>query len=366
MLGLVGAAAVLMSIALMARPRSTPPRSPSPEAALLAPAAPVPDRPGVPAPEWTPPAGMSDARLRALNTQVQVETSVLAALREQTDQTRRELVDLQDQQQAARAALADVQHRLEVVRGEIAGQQRQQQEESRALVVRPETARPAPSRPAASSSAEPAAAEAPRPVPPPSTAALSRVLNRLRQPPQPGAEEESAASAQRSPPPGFLGQLAVPAARPEPPQPAKPEPTPAPAAKPEPAPAPVAKPEPVPAPAAKPEPASTPAAKPETVAVATVRPKVIFYYRTGSPHGQENASDLARRLLFSDFAYAETRVASSGPIVAAIRFFHRADADAAQRLANLLRGAGTEFWVQDGTGMQSGAAPGTLEVWLPL
>lgn len=90
-----------------------------------------------------------------------------------------------------------------------------------------------------------------------------------------------------------------------------------------------------------------------------------MHYRSGSARGQDAAADLARRLLFSDFAYAETRIVPASTTVPVIRYFHREDAEAAQRLADLLRSNGMEFRVQDGSGMQVLAPNGTIEVWIP-
>jgi len=62
------------------------------------------------APVATPSIDLAEEHVRLLQTQVQMETSVLAALRNQADQARQELADLQ-QQKATRAAPGGLQRR---------------------------------------------------------------------------------------------------------------------------------------------------------------------------------------------------------------------------------------------------------------
>jgi hypothetical protein len=95
------------------------------------------------------------------------------------------------------------------------------------------------------------------------------------------------------------------------------------------------------------------------------RPRVYLHFRSGSAAGSQTATEIAQRLLFSDFAYADTRVAADVPAQPSVRFFWPEDAAAANRLAGLLGGIGTDFLVADFTARRGRAAHGTLEVWLP-
>jgi hypothetical protein len=165
------------------------------------------------------------------------------------------------------------------------------------------------------------------------TPALDRALGRLRTAAAPQAEDAPVQG--RSPPPTILGQ--IPATIYD-----------ADAVQPAPGAAPTRMATAVPAPSA---PAS--------------RRRVFLHYRSGSQPGENEANDLAHRLLFSDFAYAETRTVRASTQMPMIRYYHREDADAAGRLADLLRGSGLEFRVQDSSAFPSRTAQGTLEVWIP-
>jgi hypothetical protein len=94
------------------------------------------------------------------------------------------------------------------------------------------------------------------------------------------------------------------------------------------------------------------------------RPTVVLHYRGGSRAAQQEATDIAQRLLFSDFAYSDTRSAGSVPPVPTVRYFYPDDAAAAARLAASLAWTGQQFEVQDASAHPHGAAPGTLEVWI--
>jgi hypothetical protein len=94
------------------------------------------------------------------------------------------------------------------------------------------------------------------------------------------------------------------------------------------------------------------------------RPRVVIHYRGDSPAGRDEAATLAQRLLNSAFLYGETRTVAATPRAPTIRYFFPADADAAARLAALLRGSGEEFRVQDMTAFRPAPARGMLEVWV--
>jgi hypothetical protein len=91
---------------------------------------------------------------------------------------------------------------------------------------------------------------------------------------------------------------------------------------------------------------------------------VFLHYRSGSHAAQQEATDIAQRLLFSDFAYADTRSSADVPPGPTVRFFYPDDAAAAARLAASLGWTGQEFQVEDGSARRRRAAPGTLEVWI--
>jgi hypothetical protein len=94
------------------------------------------------------------------------------------------------------------------------------------------------------------------------------------------------------------------------------------------------------------------------------RPRVFLHYPAGSRGGLQEATNLAQRLLFSDFAYGDTRSTTDPPSDSVIRYFYPEDAPAAARLAALLGGDGDAFRVQDATSQPGHAKHGTLEVWL--
>lgn len=135
-------------------------------------------------------------------------------------------------------------------------------------------------------------------------------------------------------------------------------------------------------PAAPARPAPPPATPPRAAAAVTVtglaanapalppavpdapRPRVYLHYPAGSPGALQQVSDLAQRLLFSDFTYADTRSAANGPTDPVIRYFHPEDEAAALRLATLLSDGQASFQVQDASAHAGRAKPGTLEVWV--
>lgn len=94
------------------------------------------------------------------------------------------------------------------------------------------------------------------------------------------------------------------------------------------------------------------------------RPRVFLHYPAGSSGGLQAATDIAQRLLFSDFAYADTRSATSAPTDSVVRYFFSQDAPAAQRLAALLSDGRTSFRAQDATAHPGRATAGTLDVWI--
>ena len=77
----------------------------------------------------------------------------------------------------------------------------------------------------------------------------------------------------------------------------------------------------------------------------------------------KEATDVARQLRSSDFAYADTLSTVNAPAESVIRYFYPDDALAAARLASLLSGNAT-FLVQDASARRGRTKPGTLEVWI--
>ncbi|MBN9508600.1 MAG: hypothetical protein J0I21_05700 [Alphaproteobacteria bacterium] len=95
------------------------------------------------------------------------------------------------------------------------------------------------------------------------------------------------------------------------------------------------------------------------------RPRVSLRYQSGSAAAMQAANDIAQRLLFSDFTYADTRSAPDAPSNPVIRYFHPEDAASARRLADWLAGAGVRFRVQNASARPGRAPPlGTLDVWI--
>ena len=76
------------------------------------------------------------------------------------------------------------------------------------------------------------------------------------------------------------------------------------------------------------------------------------------------ATDIAQRLLFSDFAYADTRSTVKPTSNSVIRYFYPEDAQAAERLAALLSDGGPTFRVQDASDRRGRVKSGTLDVWI--
>ncbi len=181
-----------------------------------------------------------------------------------------------------------------------------------------------------------------RPVPPPAPSADAQ------QPTDSWADAERTiqALAQRAPPPAAPTTAASPAA----------------------APPVIATPHPPPAPPAAPTPTTTLAtnAPPDATAAAPAmpRPRVYLHYPAGSRSGLQTTTDIAQRLLFSDFAYADTRSSANMPASPVIRYFYPEDEPAAERLASLLGGSGPSFRVVDATNQPGHATRGTLDVWV--
>jgi hypothetical protein len=123
--------------------------------------------------------------------------------------------------------------------------------------------------------------------------------------------------------------------------------------------------------AAAPSPATPSPPATDTLADATPapppgpRPRVSLRYQSGSAAAMQAANDIAQRLLFSDFTYADTRSAPDAPSNPVIRYFHPEDAASARRLADWLAGAGVRFRVQNASARPGRAPPlGTLDVWI--
>ena len=125
------------------------------------------------------------------------------------------------------------------------------------------------------------------------------------------------------------------------------------------APSPAPSPTPSPPPSAGEVAVNTPAPAPDAP-----RPHVYLHYPAGSSGGLQQATDIAQRLLFSDFAYADTRSTANAPTDSAIRYFYPQDAPAAARLAALLSDNGAAYRVQDASDRRGRARPGTLDVWI--
>jgi hypothetical protein len=371
--GVVAVAMLALALIVLAGRRPPPPRLPeamrTPAASGRTPAAAAgaasPAQPGDTAAN-APDGSLrdeTDERLRGMRRQVDFEAAVVAALRDQADDARRELAELQRQQAEARIALAELQRRPDVavrpspdrsVAEKLAPEGAvpdklvpekpvpERLVPAKVLPEKPVTERPAPERRVAerrppeapvppTQAAEMEVAERAEPPRSAATPALDRALGRLRSPA--AVPPDEATPQLRSPPPTSLGQIQI----------GSPETEAARMA--------AIAPVPVPAPAAASGPVS--------------RRRVFLHYRTGSQPGEDEANDLAHRLLFSDFAYAETRTVPASTQTPMIRFYYREDAEAAARLAGLLGGSGLEFRVQDSSGIPTRAPRGTLEVWIP-
>jgi hypothetical protein len=291
---------------------SLPPR---PAAPASAPRSATP----TPAPAADATAAGTPAALKAVETQVDAETTLLAAMRDQAAQATGELAGLQSQlatarsglsnlaqqQDAAKVALADLQRRQDAAKAALADLQRRQDAARVALAAPAPAPPPRPAvRPPPAAPATPDGAE---------DGALQRTLDRLRAPGPPSGAD---GAQQMSPAPAPLGQIT------------------------------------------DAEQAGPPGAE-------SARPRIFLHYRTGSERGLQEATEVARVLLFSDFAYAATTGLPSGTTAPLIRYYYPADAGAAGRLAALLRGSGLDFQVSDGSAAASGVAPGTIEVWIP-
>jgi hypothetical protein len=112
------------------------------------------------------------------------------------------------------------------------------------------------------------------------------------------------------------------------------------------------------------EPAERPRPAPAQPQAASARPRVLMRYHSGSAAGEEQASQIAHLLMFSDFAFGESRAVSAPPWPPVVRYYHPEDAEAAKRLAERLRGTGTSYQVQDMSSFRPPPPLGTLEVWV--
>ena len=99
-------------------------------------------------------------------------------------------------------------------------------------------------------------------------------------------------------------------------------------------------------------------------AAGASRPRVFLRYRSGSPAAQQAATEIAKGLLFSDYAYADTRSSANVLPAPTVRYFYPEDAAAAGRLAALLAWTRQDFQIQDASDHRRGVARGTLEVWV--
>jgi hypothetical protein len=235
-------------------------------------------------------------------------TADLQGVRTQVESEAAMLAALRDQADQARAELADLQQQQAAARATLADLERQQAAARAAL---DEVTQGTPAHDSAV------------PTQPPATPALDRAPSRLRrqaareeQKPQPHPEAvHTKVPRILSPPPTVLGQI----------------------------------------------PAS---AVDDDTPTAPAGPRVFLQYRPGSS-GQQQATDLTRRLLESDFANAQMRAVPVSTQIPLIRYFHPEDAGAAQNLADLLRGDGVDFRVEYTPGASARGSDGLIEVWIP-
>ncbi len=116
----------------------------------------------------------------------------------------------------------------------------------------------------------------------------------------------------------------------------------------------------LPAPVAAPQ-----AAAPEVhAAVPAERAKVRIFYPANSNTGLLLTRDIAQKVMYSDFAYTDTRSSPNAPAVSEVRYFHPEDQGPATRLALLLGEIGPGFQVRDRSDHPGSQPPGVLEVWI--
>lgn len=345
LLGLLAGSAVLATVGLLA---GRGPQVPVLEANLNAPgaaspAAPPatvePERVAPAAPPSPPPPAASEApsgsnaEMAAMRAQLREATATLAALRAQAEQARQQLAAAT---RARQTALAEQQRQAQA-------EQSAASEDSRQLAAQAEVDS---ARNAAQAQARQAQALQDQQQASAAWTATEKLVRTLsRRTGQPAAPPEPpAVTPGRSPPPGYLAAPGD-----------APSASPAPAS---PAPATIG-----PQAAARAPAAAFPPQDPAGSTPAT-RPRVVLYYRSGADQGAELARQVAQRLLFSDFAYADTKPATDGPALPTVRYFRPEDNAAANRLAAMLAGSGRFFQVQDFSDHPDRAPPGTLDVWL--
>ncbi len=94
------------------------------------------------------------------------------------------------------------------------------------------------------------------------------------------------------------------------------------------------------------------------------RPRVYLFYPDRSSAGLGLSTNIAQRLLFSDFAYADTRSSTKAPAQSEIRFYRAEDQNAAERLATLLSDIGGGFQVRNLSDQGAAEPNRTLEIWI--
>jgi hypothetical protein len=299
----------------MAAPQPSSPQPPPPPALSQDAAGlpPVSVSPLVPPPGSVAPAapGVPPPAAAAPASEAQPDPAALEALQQQLKEANSTLSGLRAEAEALRRTLAD------------ARQARRTPAAPAATAAMPTPPAPAPATATSAPAAPAPAAPAPAAPAPDGWADAERTIQAL-------AQQHTAAT----PPPSPARAAERAAASPPPPAPA-----------PAPSPADLAANQPPPAPSGP-------------------RPRVFLHYPAGSAGGLQTATDIAQRLLFSDFAYADTRSTASAPAESVVRYFYPQDAPAAARLASLLGDGGGTFRIEDDTAHPGRQTPGMLDVWI--
>jgi hypothetical protein len=108
--------------------------------------------------------------------------------------------------------------------------------------------------------------------------------------------------------------------------------------------------------------ASAAAARPASSPDGARATRVFVHHRAGSAAALGAAQDAAAAALRAGLLVTELRAVSATPAAPEVRFFHAADAEAAERLA---RGLGPAWRVRDFRRYVPPPRAGTLEVWVP-